>query len=328
MTLWPPLFSMMLAATDLLGLRVHDVARVLNAGFFGALVLVAGLWSGRYLRLATRVIMCMTLVVSSALQLVARFAWSEPVFDLLLLGTLILAVEIARHFTWKRVVALGGLLAATTLTRYAGVVLIPTCIFALWLSSSGRRRLLALAVWGTVAAVPVTLWLLRNIALAGQPTGPRYQSAATFLGSLTQELQTFFSWFVPNLPRARVLIPMAAPLLVLAGSRGCLRDSRRRLWLVLIAFLSTAPLLLVLITLRVFGQDIDDRYMAPFFAPLVLLLAISADGLIDRMRRERRLPIGWALALVSGFALVIAPGVRYADGVGGRNRLPRCTVRS
>ena len=84
LTVWPPLYPMLLAVSSVFVFDPHDVAGPLNAIIFGATVFVVGQYLQQ--RLALKIIAlwgCLAVVLSVPLAWMASWALSESLFILL-----------------------------------------------------------------------------------------------------------------------------------------------------------------------------------------------------------------------------------------------------
>jgi 4-amino-4-deoxy-L-arabinose transferase-like glycosyltransferase len=174
MTHYAPLVSILLAAGGVTGADVTDVARVLNALFFAASVVLAAavVWRATRSRFAA---LAAAGLLALSFDLLRTFAmvWSEPPFIfLMLLGILLLGTYIdRRRYAWLIVGAISIGLAFAA--RYSGAALVASCAVALLMHSGGtwRRRFGDTIVFGLIASLPMALWVARNWLLTRSCTG-------------------------------------------------------------------------------------------------------------------------------------------------------------
>ncbi len=169
MTLFPPLYPILMAGFHRLGWDLAQAARVVNAAAVAALVWLAG-WT---VWLATggawRALLAASFVLTSPI-LVRQYtrAMTEPTFYVFaLLGLFGLWRYLAAgRLRW--LVLSGAAVGLAYLTRYAGLSLVLTGLAALLLSRRVRsKRLRGLALFGALAYGPMVVWLYRNYRLTG-----------------------------------------------------------------------------------------------------------------------------------------------------------------
>jgi hypothetical protein len=166
-------------------------------------------------------------------------------------------------------------LAAACLTRYLGLGLAAGSLLALvirapnWSFKSMRRAILI----PVVAALPLSLWLLRNIAVGGSATAADYGATATpLLGHLREDLVGIGSWYVGQNTGSVPLIVGGLAILVLLGA--VIGRGRGQRPAAPAALLSCGYLGTVLIAQSIVGLDTDDRFLRPT-APLLPVIALS-----------------------------------------------------
>src|SRR5262249_33450490 len=130
LTQFPPLYPALVALPSLFGLDAWPAARWLSAVFFAGQLLIAGWAIHRYTDRAIiwPLLLSALTLLSMPLIYIHSYAWSEPPFNLLALGMLILLsiyLDNPRRI-WLVLAALAAALAF--LTRYVGPALIGTSI--------------------------------------------------------------------------------------------------------------------------------------------------------------------------------------------------------
>ena len=173
---WPPLFVLVLAAPGMVGVDPVDVAAVLNPSILVCTCLVSGLWFYRRTNSGLMSVVVMAaLAFSFPLTWVSSFVWTEPLFVLLTVCSLVLLDSHLRSDSLK-VLLLAALFAALScLTRYAGIALLASTVLIV-LSKPQlmlRQRVVQALSYSVVAALPLCLWLLRNHLLAETFVGTR-----------------------------------------------------------------------------------------------------------------------------------------------------------
>lgn len=171
---FPPLYPTLLAAADVTGISVLRWAVWVNAGAFAALIaLVAAMvYDLSRSALATVLAAALTLTFVPLLDLYVH-VWSEPTY---LVWQVLALWMLARHNARGgrgNLVAAGVAAGLGALTRYAGIALLPAGVIVLLAARRRplRARLVDCAAYAAITAVPLGLWLLRNVLEAASATG-------------------------------------------------------------------------------------------------------------------------------------------------------------
>ena len=304
-----PLYSLLLALLGALGLDPFGGARWLNAATFGLNILLVGALT----RHAAR--HCPWLAVAgAALMLVLTpmlathaAALSEPVFLSLTLTGCWLLARYAEDPTPRRLLLAAAVVSLALLARYAGaaVVLTGGLVILLMGPARFRDRFGHGLLFGTVTALPLTAWMLRNLWAGGGATGRDLAFHPVGLSHAWEALYTASGW---------LLIPPAAPNVV-----------RLAAWLALIVLLGGAAirclgrsvpappvvrvLALFVVTYGVFlaasisfldaNTPLDDRILLPALAAALVISLFLLDTLWPLARRRRLVAATAVVALVA-----------------------------
>ncbi len=332
LSLHPPLFPLTLAALGVTGADLIQVARWLNAALFGVAIVLGGalvyLGSGRgWLASATS----FALLFSPQLVYLFSGAMSEPMFFVLVLGSLLaLQVYLGQR---QRL----GLLAAgigtglAILTRYPGVALLLPGIAAVVARETRGWKAKATdgALYLGLAGAPVFVWLgwvglqpgadpprQWNWDLTHLPS--RVKPVIEGVGFALWDWLPFSGWAgeLPTWVKQAVLgiLVLAAlglgVLLVLRLRRANLptwhRDPTVLLGLLLgtfaIAYLGQLTVTYLFSIPVLDPSDIDQRILAP----ILVVLVLSWFGVADLLRRS--FPTRRWLAVVPGAVLLLYAG--------------------
>jgi len=215
---YPPLFPLLLAGMQLLGVDVLQAARLVNVLAYGLNAAVLG-WvlhriTGGYL----------LPLAGAALMLVSPGIFSLHA-DGMTDGLYLVLTSIALYFMSRHlrdgglralfVSAIAGGLAY--LLRYAGIALILVLGLGLVLGSRGRWRetLRAAAILAAVSIAPMVVWYVRNLRLAGVTSDMHLLAHGQHGLAFADGYRMILDWFLPGLVVQRVTaIPLLAPLLV------------------------------------------------------------------------------------------------------------------
>jgi hypothetical protein len=320
LTHFPPLYPSVLALLGLGGLDPWDTARYLNAMLRATdllLVALLAVWAGGSRWAAA--IAAFLMLTSVHMEFVHGSAWSDPLFLVLALGALAAGVRHLSTGGRLALIAAGALVACASLTRYAGLTLLPTLVLAfIW-----WRRPKSLPVFVAVAGLPLVAWVAHNALIGGALVGDRGIAWHTLSArQLGQALFTFVDWVLPSSVGARLVSPDgdvgaagAVIFLIITALVGWWIWRQRR-WLMarevvpeadllkrmLILFMGTYTAGIV-ISMAVFDDlvQLDARILAPVFACLVILVSAAAPRALGRVWQHARLraPTAAAIAIVA-----------------------------
>ena len=312
--LWPPLFIAVLAAPGVFGVDPLVTAGVVNPLILGLICLVAGSWLQR-VTAAPRLSVAVTAVIAFSIPLtrVASTVWTEPLFILLTVLSLIYVVRFIEEDSPRRLYLSAALAALACLTRYAGVALVASTLLVLLVA--GRRALPRtlgrMAVYAAIATVPLGLWLVRNWLLTATLTGDRIPAEFSVIYNLARTVGTLAVWAIPCTRGAAELVADrlyelqigmggAVSALVFAGmtlavlaaarlvaARHGLRDGAARLGLaspffgVLICYAGVYLVFIVAASSAVRLDNLSDRLLAPVFVPLALAAGLVGTNLAE-----------------------------------------------
>jgi hypothetical protein len=303
---FPPMTSVMLAATNLgLGDMV-STGRWLNILLLGLNVVLAGWIVFRYSRSPAAAAFAGAMVVTQVSVILAYASvMSEGLFITFMLLTLwTLAEFLEKDRPWLLVVS--GLLAALSmLTRYVGIVLVPVAGLALLFFGEKRFRirLRDILIFGAASMVPVALWLLKN-QLAGTDAVDRqiglHLMSQAMRGELVDQVMSWFYLTKLGLPW-RVRVPLFILLYLAVVGWFALKDKwflrrkeaeaqpLRALPYMLAVFL---PLYMLTIWANTSILDPNtsfgaiQRYLTPSFVSTAILIACVVWRLATGVRRQ------------------------------------------
>ena len=317
---WPPLYPLLLAAASLNPLDPYDAAGPLNAAIFGLTAFVAARWLLR--RLESRFLAlwgCLAVALAPPLAGVASEVRSEPAFILFVVAAL------DRTDAWLEDGRRPSLLWAAAfaslacMTRYAGLSLVAAVLLLMLLrrGPDPRERLRDGAAFALVSLLPIGLWMLRNLALVGRPTGRRLDGVRYSPGEIADGIAaTLGEWVYLDLPldglRVLAVLPLAALAVGVARAaarrrRGGARDGAACVFggfaLVYLAALFAA------LAAVPNWSGVSPRFLAPAYVPLLFAGLLAADRVLARARED-------------GAPLAASPrALRALAGRGGSGRL-------
>lgn len=292
---WPPLLPILAGAisamfgvsTLLAGELINLVSLFLTVFCAGLLIKAGSLERKSYFYLG--VLACAMFVSFVAL---ASNMGSDSLFILLSLLFLLLLQTYYQKPTSPRFAALVGVAATAALLRWTGIAFIAIGGIFLLILDRGKwkKAFRQAALFGGSSALPFLLWVV----------GRNYRLTHTFIGSrnigeinVVQNLQIawtrMWAWVLPNTLTKRIdpLLLLLALLVVLflvnkrkdwqAWSKQLLRTSN----LPLVIFVVVYFVFVLFTSFTIDHQDVyDDRYQAPIFLPLLILIFVALDSLV------------------------------------------------
>ena len=341
LTLWPPLFPLLLAAFGWVGIEPLAAGRWINATAFGLTILAAGGWLRSNLR-SRGLALAATAPLVTALSLShwASHLRTEPLFVLL---TLLALMQLAAFLNQRTTAPLWWAAVCTALaalTRWPGVALIGTGVLVLLPTARLKQTL----VFGAISSVPLLAVLAHNWAVTGDltratgdRTGDLSPSGQSLTDGLRQTVEVFRVWIVPpnapdgwayllGLAVATVGLASVAVILRAARSRS---DNGRKDPEAAPAYLRLGPVLpfgafavlylvfLIVVVPFTVVQGVDSRYLLPIYVPLLL----TAVFLLDRFLSIKA--AGWMVAVRYGLASLVGLATLAHVGCSARENLRR-----
>jgi hypothetical protein len=298
-TTWPPGFSLALGLGRLLGLDPLDGARYLNALMSGCLVLLVFCLARRHLRQGWLVwAVAVAVAIAPSMLRINSTALTEPAFSVLVIALILVLenVESAEAYAIAPVLVAALIASAAYALRYAGVVLlvVPVLVIIRCAGDFRLRLRRTLVYLATAVIVPLIIGV-RNLSIGSGFFGPRFSSVET-VRSVERDLSsTIRDWLQAGSvvdPRlGYVLLFGSFTLLVLGGvarsrSSDKTNDIRRASLVTLVSCTSIYLLFLVMSALVTNLDPIDNRLLAPIFAPSLVLVGIAIEHVLTLAPRR------------------------------------------
>ena len=305
---WPPLYPVLLAIASLGVFNPLQVAGPLNAAVFGLSLWVVGQYLQQHLRHRFLVLWaCLVIMLAFPLTRVASHAISEPPFILLVTLSL---VQISRFLETRKLSDLiwaGILTSLAILTRYIGVTVVMAVLPPLFCQSGigARMRVKHIGLYLSIVAIPLGLWLLRNLLAYGTLGGVRFPSPWTLREILDKSFGDMAQWVFLALPpdgkirsAAVILTGMVLLALALAVSYTFVRAHMKNegkggegFWL----FGGFALVYLVVLVAAQTATELaplGGRYLAPMYIPLLTAAVFALDKFFAWSNRFKGIAIG------------------------------------
>jgi 4-amino-4-deoxy-L-arabinose transferase-like glycosyltransferase len=321
LTLWPPLYPIVLAWFSRLGMDPTLASRFVGAIGYGSTVFLGGLVAGK--ATASRSAAAMTsalLLLSAPLLQVSTWAMSEHLFLPLTLSSFLLLGLSIKSSSRSVLFAAGIFAGAGALTRYVGAttVLAGTITLVLALRRTGRRRWLDALLFTVCGLLPLALWFAFNALTVGSATNRRLDFHPPTAEDLTLTAKTVAGWFLPDrlnvVPLQGLAVATVAVIVFLALACNVIRarsePNRLEPWTLNVSlFAILYPL--VIFTSATFLtpgilEPLGDRLLIPLHTALLILVCVLHTVLGSQVKGAGR-----TIAIVVSLLLLLVYGVRY-----------------
>ena len=238
-------------------------------------------------------VLTLTAIIETSLM-----AWSEPLFIVLILLSIVLLRQWLFRENLATLMAMAATVSLGCLTRYIGVVLLVAVggSILLFARSDPGTRVRRTVLFVVIAAAPLGLWLVRNLLVAGTIFGVRQGSQTSLLTNSDLALHTFLSWYFPSqvVNHLALLVPLAGICGFIAALTYRSVASRPLRWSLAwrqhigtLGLFVTIYVSFLIITSTTTGYDeIGDRLLAPIFVPTTALLLSFFQSQIHYLQKR------------------------------------------
>jgi hypothetical protein len=313
MTKYPPMFSIVLAVFELVGVSALQGARFVNIFLFGVNIFlvfmsVSQLTHSYYFSLLGSLLFSISFVLIE----VHSWALSEPLYICLGLCTILAFARYLKETNRKWLILAALLAASVFLTRYVGLSLILAVLIVIFLSRVDlQRKLVDALLFGSIAIWPIALWTLRGYRLTSTLNDRLIQFHPLTEKNYISAINVIFEWFLPAplVDRSLKFLLLLSGLLVLGIVIYWLRVYRGR-WsslaqnneiiLMHIVYLITY-LAMIIVSKTWVDADIglSDRMLSPMLVSLLILFAVLLSYLWNNVERTRIVITLVALGLIA-----------------------------
>lgn len=318
LVVWTPLYPLLLAAAGLVARSDPlTIAHAVNAALFGLNIILAGALFRRQLTSPALALLGAVAVLFSTVMLeISVMTLAETLFVSVTLWFLLSAQSYMAGHGRVALVSLAAATAMIFLARYIGITFVLAGVLIIFVAQRGQwRRFIAHAsAYALLALTPIALWVIRNYALSGTLFGPRSYPLYSIPEEIIAALRTIGAWFLPGRYEEYGLIGFAVLMVVCAlGARIMLRNrqvSQQQL-LSIGAVACTVVVYLALLVVSVSNSTnalISNRYLAPVYVPILLLVLFLIDQSIRWLLRRFSASIAQSLVLGSvAVGLIVFP---------------------
>jgi hypothetical protein len=342
LTHFPPLYALLLSASGLFRVDPVQGARWTQAFLFALLIALVGYALYAYSRRAAGLALLGSLfiVTSPTLLGLSMVAWTEALFLVVSLLALLSLARFLEQLNRPLLIICALLVAAATLTRYAGVALGLTAIMGILLLQRGARaqKLYNLALFSLLSGLPLALWLLRNASLAGSTTNREFSFHPIARNHMTQALGTVSEWLMipASTPSILKLCGVLAPLLLVTAAF-VLSSVQRDRWiqeeltggsegryfqqLLVLFVLIYGAFLALSISFVDANTPLDSRILSPVYMAGLLLIFLSVHQLLSQFKHGSLLRMAVAALAIPMLAIYALQGallvtIRHQNGNG------------
>jgi hypothetical protein len=314
-TVYAPLFPLMLAGFDIMGVDPIQAGRLINIACYGlnAALIAAFVARGARAPMAGAVAAMLFLVAPGITGMHVGLMTDGPYLTFCLITLFLLATYARCERIWLLLVA-GVAASLAYLTRFIGSALVLSGVLFLCLRAKRWRAWLRDGlVFGAVAVVPIAGWYARNYVVSGSASTYRILLRPIDVEAVIAGLRMMADWFLPGFILNRIgqagllllsvgalaVLLLLAVLLALRMRRsGPVPDDTPGHALLALIFLLVYVAAYFASVVAVFPPPtISERYLAPGYATALVLLAMVA---VPAWRKA-----GWALRV----ALVVVISV-------------------
>lgn len=302
--IWPPLFPFLLAALGVFCLDPADVARYLNAGIFGIIIFLSGSQLNKNVHNKGLVFLGTAMFsISPVLIGISVYAWSEPLFLLLILLWLNQLQKFLNKPSKKLLIITASYAGLAMLTRYIGVVTIGLSALLILMRSNAKwlDKIYQFLLFFLLAYLPSFLWEIRTYFILGTFNSPRSPSSKNFFEAGVEATNTFIYWLIPSTPSWTLTIITIFFIALLLVELGCLsRIAISRFHFlenylpldkimysipiyIHVLFLLIYTLFIVLLASLKYFDPLGDRLLSPVYISFWFLIIFILDQLLINM---------------------------------------------
>ena len=342
-THFPPFYSMLLAATNLTTNNFVQAARILNAILFGIniglIALAVYLATGRHF-LPTLFATFFFLSSAPLLELHAG-AYSEPLFILFSLASIILLHLYLNNPKLSLLISASLFLGFAFITRYIGIAFLPAVLAIVFLSGAGPR--FGRKVWNTIiclilSCIPLSIFFVRNILVAGSATDRMvFYHPLPFINYVTKLWNVAIIYFAPISLSARATLAAVGLLAAFLVTQILIliKQHRKNIsWRSGVVIMPVACLLfsvsyLLFLYLSISFMDASTPVDARILSPILSILIVGGFSAIWAVSKTLQAPLLWwsfLLCAVLSISVKTPDAIRSAadlqeNGLGYTSRL-------
>ncbi len=285
---WPPFYILVSAAIKAIGVDFAQGAAWVNALAFAYLIYACCVYLFDTLNIKWLAIPALILMTASVpLIFISGYAWSEMLFILLSVLSIIFMLQYVKRERLSWLVATLVSSCLCWLTRYIGIVVIAVSAIILFASQKTFwERIRKTFIYLVFSCFPMALWVIRNYTLSGTLTGGRSPGTYTLRDSLSFSLETFAGWLSFSNPLiAWISAALFVFLIMLAFS---MKKNSKKInntpdFMAFVLCIVIYAVLIIVSATKTSMDPLDDRLWAPVFPFWVITLVLLFDRLLKNV---------------------------------------------
>jgi 4-amino-4-deoxy-L-arabinose transferase-like glycosyltransferase len=282
-----PLYPIILAFIKIaFGIAPLTSTGVINAIIFGFIIYITGLILLKHFTSSITVLFAIIAIIFSPVLIkFSLFALTEPLFIFLILLYLYYMDIYLVSKNRTALIMLSIFTALACVTRYIGVVIILSGVttIAVCNKSHAKKKILDLITFLIISALPISVWIIRNLLVSHTLLGPRYTSSYTFFENLIFFFNTILHWFTEIKLNNRSLIMLLFVMICLIyilifkiSKKG--KDNFINTLISPISIFILFYSLAIIISSTTTAYDrIADRLLCPIYVPIIILAFYVLD---------------------------------------------------
>lgn len=322
---WGPLFPLVLAGLESLGANLIIATAYFNGIVYALIILISGLWVLKATKKGILALMTsLAILVSIPLYYVSTFIWSETLFIFFTILFLILIekyVEMTLEEQGQKIVSLKYLIFASIvaalacLTRYIGItVIIAGVIILLLQKKKFINKLLEIVLFGTIAATPTIIWVVRNYILTETLTGGRFPSTTSINENTGLFFKTIALWITSADSQTMAYFILGIfifiSLIIIFTKKNHLTSKI----IALLIFLIIYSAYLLFSASSVSFDGINNRLISPIYPVLVLLIIFNLASIASKENARMFSKVFYNIVMVILFlSWIIYPSTEIFD---------------
>jgi hypothetical protein len=238
------------------------------------------------------------------------FLWSEPLFLCFIAGIL-LSLALFQRTKKVRYVAIAiGIAALLPIIRYAGVVIIPFMLIALWVLTTGTfaQKLMRTIRTGTILVLPIGLWTLAMRVLQNERSIREFAIHIIEPHRIQEGASTLLGWIFPqsfvqgNLQNMGVffLFVIIVAFIVVLIKRNVIRESLKNVdfvWLPILFAVGYISFLVISISFFDAYTPLDGRILSP----IILMIAYVIGHILTQKNVVAHVIATFVFIMMIGF---------------------------
>jgi len=294
---WPPGYPILLFLFSYsFNITTTVSAIYLNALLFGLIIYKSGMILTKYINSNSIIIIGLLAVLFSLpIFSMTLWAWSEMLFIFLVVWYLHFIVSYIEKSDLMSFLMIVVITALLILTRYIGIVFIPSTIITLLIYNKEnlKKIIISIILYSVLSVIPISIWLLRNYLVSETFFGKRGTTRNSIFSNVDITIERILGWYIPeyfiNLKLFfLVIVTMTIVFLVLLAAKKIKYENlslkvNKRIIVVFSLLISNYIFAIILISSLRSLDPIDSRLLSPIYIPFTLLSLVVLQALYNRI---------------------------------------------